>query len=159
MAPQTGSNKKTIIIPRENAVFRMDGNGIWHNEHGRFEHPKIISHFNRSIQKDSQGYFLSQMIDESREEKVYFPYEDTALFIVDIRSCNNTIDLVLNTAQRLSLDPKTLFIKDDNLFLRTTDHLIKFNQQALTKIARHLDETDRGMVLNMGGRTFPIPEQ
>ena len=60
MVPQTGLVKKTIVIPKENAVFRMDGNGIWHNEHGRFEHPKIINHFNRSIQKDEQGYFLSQ---------------------------------------------------------------------------------------------------
>ncbi len=58
----------------------MDANGIWHNEHGRFEHPKIINHFNRSIQKDDLGYFLSQMIDEAKEEKVYFPYEETAVF-------------------------------------------------------------------------------
>ncbi len=160
MAPQTDAIRKTIVIPRENAVFRMDGNGIWHNAHGRFEHPKIIAHFNRSIQKDDQGYFLSQMIDENREEKVYFPYEDTAVFVVDITPRgNDTIDLVLNTSRQLTLDPETLFIKDDNLFLHTTDHLIKFNQHALTKIVRFLDETDLGMVLNMGGRTVPIPEQ
>lgn len=158
MAPQTDTTKKTIIIPRENAVFRMDGNGIWHNEHGRFEHPKIINHFNRSIQKDDSGYFLSQMIDEDREEKVYFPYEDTAVFAIDIKSGNNTIDLILNTAQRLTLDPETLFVKNDSLFLRTPDHLIKFNQQALAKIARFLDDTENGMQLVVGGTAFPIPE-
>ncbi len=154
-----GSIKQTTIIPEENSVFRMDGNGIWHNEHGRFEHPKIINHFNRSIQKDEQGYFLSQVIDEDRHEKVYFPYEDTAFFVVDLRHKNDSIDLILNTSQRLSLDPTTLFIKDDSLFIRTQDLLIKFNQHTLIKITRLLDETDQGMVLNMGGSTYPIPEQ
>jgi len=149
--------KKTIVIPKENAVFRMDANGVWKNEHGRFEHPKIIAHFNRSIQKDDQGYFVSQMMDEDREEKVYFPYEETAVFVVDLCS-TDAITLMLNTGKQLPLDPEILFIKNDGLFLRTPDHLIKFNQQALARIARFLDETDRGMVLNIGGKTFPVPE-
>lgn len=154
MAPQ----HKTIIIPKEKAVFRMDANGIWHNEHGRFEHPKIINHFNRSIQKDDLGYFLSQMIDEAMEEKVYFPYEETAVFVVDIRS-TDTITLVLNTAVKLPLDPDNLFIQNDSLYLHTTDHLIKFSQQALAKMARFLDEDENGMVLNLGGTTWPVPER
>lgn len=154
MSPQ----HKTIVIPKENAVFRMDGNGIWHNEHGRFEHPKIINHFNRSIQKDSQGYFLSQMIDDTREEKVYFPYEETAVFVVDIRP-GDAITLVLNTTTRLPLDPEQLFIKNDNLYMLTPDHMIKFTQQALVKMAKFLDGDDNGMVLHIGGKDFPVPEK
>ena len=56
-------NNAPIIIPRERAVFRMDANGVWHNEHGRFEHPKTIHHFNRSIRQDDQGFFLCQILE------------------------------------------------------------------------------------------------
>ena len=152
-----GSEKKVKVIPKENAVFWMDMNGIWRNEHGRFEHPRIISYFNRSIQKDDQGYFLSQTVDEM-VEKVYFPYEDTAVFVVDIRT-GNCVDLVLNIGKKITLNPDTLFIKDDGLFSQTPDHLIKFNQHALTKLTGLLDETDQGLVLNLGETTYPIPEQ
>ncbi|MCG8636585.1 MAG: MFS transporter permease [Desulfobacterales bacterium] len=152
-----GSEKKVNVIPRENAVFRMDKNGIWHNEHGRFEHPKIISYFNRSIQKDDQGYFLSQTLD-GMVEKVYFPYEDTAVFVVDIRVEKN-IDLILNTGTKCPLAPDTLFIKDDNLYCRIPDHLVKFNQHALAKMAVHLDETEHGLVLCLGESSRVIPEK
>ncbi len=152
-----GSEKKVNVIPKENAVFRMDKNGIWHNEHGRFEHPKIISYFNRSIQKDDQGYFLTQTVDEM-VEKVYFPYEDTAVFVVDIRT-GECIDLILNIGKIITLTPDTLFIKDDSLFLNTPDHLIKFNQHALAKIAGIMDETDQGLVLHLGEATHLIPEK
>ncbi|NWH04121.1 hypothetical protein [Desulfobacter latus] len=54
---------KQNIIPKEQAVFRMDKDGAWHNEHGKLEHPKIINYFNQSIQKDDQGYFLCQTIN------------------------------------------------------------------------------------------------
>ncbi|WDP90974.1 MAG: MFS transporter permease [Desulfobacter sp.] len=160
MAP----HHKTIVIPKEKAVFRMDGNGIWHNEHGRFEHPKIISHFNRSIQKDNQGYFLSQMIDDQREEKVYFPYEETAVFAVDVRSKDTgnegeTIVLVLNTTDRFPLDPSTLFIRNDSLYIDAPDHLIKFSQQALAKMVRRLEDTDQGLALKMGGTETLIPQR
>ncbi|MEH0019540.1 MAG: MFS transporter permease [Desulfobacter sp.] len=151
------TEKKVKVIPRENAVFRMDENGVWHNAHGRFEHPKIISYFNRSIQKDSQGYFVSQMLGEV-VEKVYFPFVDTALFVVDIRIKDN-IELVLNTGNTVLLDPSTLHTRDDSLFCRTPDDLVKFNQHALARLARCLDETDQGLMLNMGGASFPIPDK
>ncbi len=152
-----GSEKKINIIPKENAVFWMDKNGIWRNEHGRFEHPKIISYFNRSIQKDDQGYFLGQTVDEM-VEKVYFPCEDTAVFAVDIR-IGDDVDLVLNIGKKITLDPDTLFIKDDSLFFHAPDHLIRFSPHALAKLTGHLDETDQGLVLKIGDTTYPIPEK
>lgn len=79
----------------------MDKNGVWHNEHGKFEHPKIIRHFNRSIQKDDLGYYLFQQTDEC-EEKVYFPHEDTVLFVVDF-SLGEELELTLNTTQKSPL--------------------------------------------------------
>jgi len=51
----------------------MDAEGNWHNEHGKFEHPGIIKHFNTSICKDEDGYFVSQS-HSGIEEKVYFIY-------------------------------------------------------------------------------------
>ncbi len=156
------SEKKQIIIPREDSVFWMDKNGTWHNEHGRFEHPKIIHHFNRSIQKDDQGYFLGQTMDgDGVEEKVYFPCEDTAVFVVDliVKDSGDTIDLVLNIGEKRCLKPGHLFIRDDSLFAQTRDHLIKFNQQSLVKLSSLMDETDQGLTLTLGSQVYILPEK
>ena len=72
-----------IVISKEDAIFWLDKNGRWHNAHGEFQHKKIIDYFHSSIQKDEKGYYLFQERGNLRE-KVYFHYEDTALFAVDL---------------------------------------------------------------------------
>ncbi len=151
------SARKSIIIPKEDAVFWLDKNGVWHNEHGKFEHPKIIRHFNLSIQKDDLGYHLSQMTDDV-EEKVYFPHEDTALFVVDI-ALENQFKLTLNTTKRMPLDPGQLFTRNDSLYLQTPEHCIKFSQHALVKLSRHMEEIDGKFCLMLNNTLHPIPEK
>jgi hypothetical protein len=151
------SEKKSIIVPKEKAVFWMDKNGVWHNEHGKFEHPKIIRHFNRSIQKDDLGYYLFQQTDEC-EEKVYFPHEDTVLFVVDF-SLGEELSLTLNTTQKITLDPAQLFTRNDGLYLQTPDHCIKFSQHALIKLSRYMEESDGRFCLKLNQATYTIPEQ
>ena len=72
---------KEFVVPKEKAVFWLDAYGRWHNEHGVFEHKKIISYFHSSIRKDAEGYYLFQKHNDHTIEKVYFKYEDTALFV------------------------------------------------------------------------------
>ena len=86
---------KEIVIPKEDAVFWMDKNGHWHNEHGKFQHKKIIDYFNGCIKKDKDGFYLTQERDTYRE-KVYFPYEETAYFVFEVIK-DKDITLVLNT--------------------------------------------------------------
>ena len=133
----------------------MDGDGTWHNAHGKLEHPKIIQYFNRSIQKDGQGYFLSHQIDD-KEEKVYFPFEDTAVFVVDVKIKKTSIDLILNTFSGLALDPEQLYIKNDSLFMATPDHLVKFSQNALAKLFPAMVETDSGLAVKLGKKNVII---
>lgn len=140
--------KKQQIITKDQAVFRMDKNGTWHNEHGKLEHPKIIKYFNRSIQKDGQGYFLSQTLNDI-EEKVYFPYEETAVFVVDCVKKGADIALTLNTLNTIALDPEALYIKGDDLFMETEAHLIKFTQNALARMTAFFTDTPQGLVLNL----------
>ena len=151
------SEKKSIIVPKEKAVFWMDKNGVWHNEHGKFEHPKIIRHFNRSIQKDDLGYYLSQATDEF-EEKVYFSHEDTVLFVVDF-CLGEPLRLTLNTTETMPLDPAQLFTRNDSLYLQTPDHCIKFSQHALIKLSRYMEETDGRFCLKLNQTTYTIVEQ
>ena len=132
--------KPTKIIPREQAVFRMDGKGGWHNEHGPFEHPKIIQYFNRSIQHDDQGFFLLQEM-ETAFEKVYFPCEQTAFFVADV-SGRDPRDLMLNTGEKMRLEPERLFIREDSLFIRMVDHLIKFTPRALLKLSKKYERRE-----------------
>jgi hypothetical protein len=127
------SKAKLAIIPKEKAVFWLDKHGQWHNQHGKFEHKKIIAFFHASIRKDKQGYFLYQE-SELHREKVYFPYEECALFAVDV-IYEGSIFVVLNTGKKLKLMPRKLFIRNDDLYMQTNQDIIKFIDRALTKIA------------------------
>jgi hypothetical protein len=147
-------SQKQIIIPKEKAVFWMDKNGVWYNVHGKFEHPRIIKYFNASIRKDENGYHVYQIRDGC-EEKVYFNYEDTAVFVVDVIEGDHPV-LVLNTTEKIPLDPEQMVVKDDSLYVKTPDHLIKFNDRALLKISGLITETDEGLFISLADRSVKI---
>jgi len=148
-------NKKLIIVPKEEAVFWMDKNGAWHNEHGKFEHPRIIRYFNSAIKKDENGYYVHQETSEC-EEKVYFPHEDTALFVVDIATAGPEFRLVLNTGEKTTLEQGELFIESDHLYLQTPDHRIKFSSQALVKISKFMEEENGKFSIHINEKTYPV---
>jgi hypothetical protein len=145
---------KEITIPKEEAVFWMDKNGCWHNEHGKFQHKKIIDYFHACIKRDNQGYYLSQVSDAFRE-KVYFPHEDGAVFVFDVIKGGDTT-LVLNTKARIKLRPKNLFIKDDSLYMSLRNEKIKFVEQALLKISDRLEYEGDEYFVRSGKRRYKI---
>jgi hypothetical protein len=151
------SDIKKIIIPREKAVFWMDKNGVWHNEHGRFEHPKLIAYFNASIRRDDLGYHVYQLTDEF-EEKVYFVHEDTALFVVDV-TVSDPVRLVLNNRTKLTLCPEQLYTANDALYLETGEHTIKFTDRALVKLSKMMTDQEGRLFLTLNGKTWPIAEK
>ena len=145
---------KTIEIPRDEAVFWLDGNGCWHNSDGKFRHKKIIDYFHSSIQWDQKGYQLYQAHDHYIE-KVYFRYEDTALFVLDV-IIDNDIMLVLNTKKRIRLEPEKLYIAADRLYLRLENEIVKFTEQTLMKIASLLEEEGGGFYIRLNNQRYPI---
>ena len=148
------SKPKEIIIEKEDAVFRLDANGRWHNRHGRFQHKKVIDYFHASIKKDRHGFYLSQNRDDI-VEKVYFPYEETALFVFDV-IMGDEIILVLNTKQRLELDPGRLLIKDDCLYFTAGEDLIKFTDRSMMKIVPFIETEAGHYVFVRNGKRFPL---
>lgn len=144
-----------VVIPREKAVFRLDGNGCWHNDGGRFRHKKIIDFFNASIRRDAGGYHLHQ-VRENISEKVYFPYEDTALFVFDVLPQGETLVLVLNTGARIPLDPAALFVGNDHLYLEHDGERVKFTDRSLMKLSKRLDFQKEHYTLRLAGREHPI---
>jgi hypothetical protein len=144
-----------IVIDRDQAQFWLDANGCWRNQHGKFRHPKIIRHFHSSIKRDRYGFHLYQE-NGSYIEKVYFRYEDQALFVFDVIQDNDVI-LVLNTRRQAKLNPRELYIKNDNLYMHLGDDAIKFVEQGLIKISRYLQEEDRQLTIQIRGRCYPIP--
>ncbi len=145
---------REIVIEKEDAVFHLDANGRWHNQHGRFQHKKVIDYFHACIKKDQRGFFLSQE-KENCIEKVYFPYEETAFFVFDV-IVGDEIILVLNTKQRLKLDPGQLCIKSDNLYVRNGDDLIKFTDRSMMKIASFMEDKEDGYTFVFQGKKHPI---
>jgi hypothetical protein len=146
-----------IVIRRENAVFRLDRRGRWCNAHGVFRNRKIIDYFHSAIRRDEDGYFVCQEL-ENVTEKVYFPYEDTALFVFDVILCESAT-LVLNTKEEVPLSPETLYVADDSLYLRRGDERIKFTEAALLKLADALEFTEGAYYLRLPTGRFRIPEE
>lgn len=153
---------KEIVIPKEDAVFWLDSQGYWRNAGGRFRKKKIIDHFHAAISKDQNGYFLYQQKGDAVYDKVYFPYEDTALFVFDVifetKDPAPQITLVLNTGRRITLNPRHLYTRNDCLYLKENDDIIKFAERALLKLADVLDEADGHLYIHAGGSPHLIPE-
>ena len=142
------------VIPKEDAVFCLDKNGCWRNTYGKFEHAKIIDYFHSCIKRDKGGYYLSQLNGNYRE-KVYFPYEDQALFVFDVIR-QDDITLVLNTGRHVALRPENLFIKDDNLYMHLGDETIKFAEKALVRIAPVLEDEKGRLYIRLHGKRYKI---
>ena len=146
---------KEIVVGKDEAVFWLDKNGCWNNENGKFRHDKIIRYFHSCIKRDRQGYFLCQQ-NENCIEKVYFPYEDQALFVFDVIELDG-ITLVLNTKRRIKLRPRRLFINNDCLYMHRGEEIIKFADRGLLKIARYLEEDNGRLYIQVKGRRYKIP--
>ena len=151
--------KKEIVVPQEKAVFWMDAYGRWHNKHGAFEHKKIIDYFHSSIRKDAGGYHLIQKLDGHVIEKVYFKYEDTALFVfhVKISEDSGEIRLTLNTKQEISLDPEALFVQGDSLYMEHAGDRIKFIDRAMLTLADRLKFGKNSCRLELNDKTYDVP--
>jgi len=145
-----------IVIRREDAVFRLDRRGRWCNEFGVFRNHRISEYFHSAIRRDADGYFVCQERG-NLTEKVYFPYEDTALFVRDL-NLGPTITLRLNTGREIELDPAQLFIAGDSLYLTAGDERIKFTERALLKLSDVMDFTSEGYFIRTGGRCHRIRE-
>ncbi len=152
-----GKTVKTIEIPAGEAVFWLDANGNWHNAEGKFRHKKIIDYFHASIRRDKKGYHLHQA-HEHYEEKVYFNYEDKALFVFDILPQTDII-LVLNTKRKVKLRPRKLFISNDSLYMHLGDEIVKFAEQGLMKIAPFLEEDGDDLFIRSKSRRYRITTQ
>jgi len=146
-----------IVIPKEKAVFWMDEQGRWHNRHGRFEHKRIIDHFNRSIRWDRDGYYVTQE-RSGICEKVYFAYSGTPLFVIRV-IFTPPMRLALNTGETLLLDPEQLFTHADQLYQRRGDECIRFTDRALLAVSAYIVETPTGLSICLNDREFPIPER
>jgi hypothetical protein len=153
----TRSAPTEIVIPKDNAVFRLDANGCWHNESGRFRNKKIIDFFHASIRKDDGGYFLYQKRDNFTE-KVYFPYEDTALFVFDV-ILSDPITLVLNTGERSSLEPQKLYAQNDGLYVTIGEHRVKFTERSLMAISGLMTFEHENYFIRQAGRSYLIAKR
>ncbi len=146
-----------IVIPKENAVFRLDANGCWHNETGRFRNKKIIDFFHASIRKDAGGYFLFQNKGNCTE-KVYFPYEDTALFVFEV-ILSDPITLVLNTGERLLLEQQKLYAQNDALYVTVGEHRVKFTERSLMTISGLMTFEDENYFIRQAGQRYQISKR
>jgi len=149
----TKKTKKTVI-GKDEAVFWLDANGCWQNENGKFRHKKIIDYFHSCIKRDRRGYYLYQK-NGNTAEKVYFPYEDQALFVFNVIR-QDDVSLVINNLKQIRLKPRKLFTKNDCLYMHMGDEIIKFAEQGLMKIAQFLEEENDQLFIRIKDRRYKI---
>jgi len=150
--------KPVVVIPKEEAVFRLDAEGVWHNADQKFENRKIIDYFHSMIRRDDDGFFLEQE-HAHFIERVYFPYEETALFVFRVSGSGGST-LHLNTGQEIRLDPGELFVRNDRLYLRHRKDLIKFSEEAAFALADMMDEEPGGRyVIHWEGKRRVVPRR
>ena len=157
-SPGSGANNHELpirVIPREDAVFWLDSRGFWCNRHGRFRNPKISKHFHASIHRDENGFFLTQDHPDYLE-KVYFPFEDTALFVFQVQP-GAPLTLILNTGTSIPLDPRELFMADDSLYLLHHQERIKFSERALIQLSKHLEFRGTDVYFKLEHQEIRIP--
>jgi hypothetical protein len=121
---------KEWIIAKEDAVFWLDKNGDWHNEHGKFQHKKIIDYFHSAIEKG-------------------------VLFVFNVIEADDII-LELNTKRRVKLKPRKLFIKEDSLYMAEKDEIIKFAEHALMRISKLLEYENDRYFIRVKARRYAI---
>lgn len=153
----SGGQLQQVVIAKEDAVFWMDRFGQWNNADGRFRHKKIIDHFNASIRRDENGYFVEQIRD-AVHEKVYFHYEDTPLFVVETSEAD-PVQLFLNTGEKIPLKPGSLFIHADSLYMKRGDERIKFSERILMRFSARLDCDGDAYYFKLGDERLRIPQQ
>ncbi len=145
---------ETRVISKEEAHFWLDRNGNWHNPDGVFVNRKIIDFFHSIIQKDDNGYFLFQEY-KGKKEKVYFYYEDTALFVFDVLETEENFELVLNTGKKINLT-SDIFFEGKNLYIKYKQEKIKFVGKALHLIAKHIYEENGGYWIRFKNLKYKI---
>ncbi len=42
---------KEVVVTRDEAVFWMDENSHWHNQHGAFQHPKVMYYMGTLVKR------------------------------------------------------------------------------------------------------------
>ncbi|MDP2908678.1 MAG: MFS transporter permease, partial [Nanoarchaeota archaeon] len=144
-----------IIIPKEEATFWLDNQRKLHNERGEFQHKEIIDFFHSNIKKDKTGYYISQTYKGVRE-KVYFRYEDTALFVFDVVK-EEGITLELNTKKTLKLNPKRFFLQNEDIYIKVGKEKAKFVGRGMERLADLL-EYDGCFWITLDEREYRIPE-
>jgi hypothetical protein len=86
---------------------------------------------------------------------VYFKYEDTPLFVVDL-SESEPIQLVLNTGATIPLKPEQRFVRADSLYIQREAEHIKFSERVLMRLSTRLDFDGESYYFRCGDRKHRI---
>ena len=79
------------------------------------------------------------------------------MFDINTPNDSGEIRLILNTKKDIPLDPKALFIQNENLYLEHDGHRIKFIDRALLKLAHRLKFDQQQYRIEFSGKTYDIP--
>jgi len=63
----------------------------------------------------------------------------------------------LNTKKQIKLNPEELFIKDDSLYTKDGEELVKFTEQSMIKISKYMENDNDRYFIKINDKRYVIP--
>ncbi len=131
----------------------LSKNGVWYHEGVEITHKRTVELFNRSIQRDGEGYIL-----KAGREVCPVKVEDAPFFVLEVDREGDSLVLKLSNTRREKLDPSTIEVGDDNVMYALVNDNIdraKFTRPAYYQLTQYLDlDEEDNYILRVGNNNY-----
>ena len=139
-------------------TYKIDVDGIVWFDGEWYEDPVVYRAFYENMTHASDGRLYADCLGE----RCWIDAEDTPFVVqaLDVAADGSQVALMLTGGIEERLDPATLQVGRDNvLYARVKDGAFpaRFTRKAYYELARYIAPKDGAFVLQLGGRTWPIP--
>jgi hypothetical protein len=142
---------------REDSGFRLDREQRWWHDDEPVEHPKLIEAFNRGLKVADDGKYKLEI----GNDWCFVTVEDAAFRVLALDVSQDDVPSVrLSDRTAEALDVSTVELRPDGaLTARVKNGRAKarFSQDAQFAFGELVESTERGPVLRVGQRVFPLP--
>jgi len=137
-------------------IFIDQEGRLWH-QGAEMIHAGINSLLLEHLSLDERGRYVI----DYRGQRCQVEVEDTAIVVgrVSLSADGESLTLSLSDGTREALDPKLLWVAEDNaVYTRVREGRLpsRFLRQAYYQLAEHIQESENGFALSLGGRLYPL---
>lgn len=141
---------------REDSGIELDAKLRWWHDGEPVEHPNIIEAFNRGLRVTDDGRYKLEIGNDWCFVKVH----GAAFGVVAVDVADEGVSVRLSDRTAEALDPATLAVGDDGVLtakVKGGRATARFSRDAQFQLGELAEQTERGAVLRVAGRAWPLP--